>query len=198
MESIFTEVKARLNLIEAAQYYGVQPNKSGFVNCIFHSDRTPSMKLYPAHFHCYGCGQHGDIITLTAQLFGLPPYQAAQKLAQDFHITKGNGCQNMKPIKSERQIYIEQEKRAYNVLNFYCSYLEKCREDFKPTNPNEDFHPLFIESLTQYEQYNYYRDIFITGTDEERQEFMTDCKEQLATLEKRFTQKNIIEKEHIA
>ena len=198
MESIFTEVKERLNLIEAAQYYGVQPNKSSFVNCIFHSDKTPSMKLYPAHFHCYGCGQHGDIIALTEQLFGLPPYQAAQKLAQDFHITQGNCYQNMKPIKSEWQRYIEQEKRAYNILNFYCCYLEKCREDFKPATPNEDFHPLFIESLMNYAQYNYYRDIFITGTDEERREFMTDCAKQLTTLEKRFTKTINRKKEHIA
>ena len=198
MESIFTEVKARLNLIDTAQYYGVQLNKGNYANCIFHSDKTPSLKLYPDHFHCFGCGQHGDIITLTEQLFRLPPYQAAQKMAHDFHITQGNGYTNMKPIKSKRQKYIEQEKRAYNVLNFYCCYLEKCREDYRPDSPEDELHPLFIESLMNYEQYNYYRDIFITGTDEERREFMTDCAEQLTELEKRFTKILKTEKEQIA
>ena len=145
------------------------------------------MKLYPDHFHCFGCGKHGDIITLTEQLFSMPPYQAVQKLAEDFFITQGGGYRNMKPLKTERQKYIEQENRAYNILNFYCCYLEKCREDFKPETPDEDFHPLFVESLMRFDQYDYYRDIFITGTEEERREFMTVCAEQLVALEKRFT-----------
>ena len=198
--NIFTEVKARLNLIEAAQYYGVKPNGANFINCIFHDDKTPSMKLYDTHFHCYGCGKHVDIITLTERLFNLPPYEAAKKLAQDFHITQGSSKQNMKPIKFERQIYIEQEKRAYEILNFYCRFLEKCREDFKPETPDDEPHPLFIESLHKYEQYNYYRDIFITGAEDERREFMSVYKDGLTALEKRFTQsqKNKNEKEQSA
>ena len=76
-----------------------------------------SMKLYPAHFHCYGCGEHGDIIKLTEQLFSLSPYHAVIKLSQDFHITQGSGYINMKPKISERLKYIEQEKKTYDLLN---------------------------------------------------------------------------------
>ena len=188
-DNLFNEVKERLNLIEAAQYYGVQPNKSGFVNCLFHKEKTPSLKLYPAHFHCYGCGKHGDIITLTTQLFTLPPFQAAQKLAQDFHIIRGNGYQKMKPRISEQLKYYQQEQRVYDLLNRYCLFLEKCREDYNPKTPDEDFHPLFIESLMKYEQYNYYRDIFITGTENERCDFMKYAAKEIADLEERFTQK---------
>jgi len=173
-------------------------NKSDFINCIFHSDKTPSMKLYPDHFHCFGCGEHGDIIKLTEKLFALSPYQAAQKLAQDFNIIRINGIKNMKPIKTERQKYIEQEKRTYETLNFYCRYLEKCREDYKPDSLEDELHPLFIESLTKYDQYNYYRDIFIFGMETERKDFMTVCREQITELEKRFTQKSKNEKEQIA
>ena len=191
MESIFIEVKERLNLIDTAQYYGVKPNRSGFVNCLFHNDKTPSLKLYPTHFHCYGCGKHGDIITLTEQLFTLPPYHAAQKLAQDFHITKGNNYKNIKPIKpriSEQMKYYQQEQKTFRLLNDYCLFLEKWREDFKPETPDDEFHPLFVESLTKYEQYNYYRDIFITGTEDERREFMKVCAKEIAALDERFTQ----------
>ena len=187
MENIFNNVKEQLNLIEAAKYYGLQPDRADFINCIFHNDKTPSMKLYATHFHCYGCGKHGDIITLTEQLFGLSPYEAAKKIAQDFHITQGNGYRNIMPIKTERQKYIEQEKRTFEVLNFYCKFLEKCREDFKPETSDEDLQPLFIESLTKYAQYDYYREIFITGTEEERKDFMTVCMEQIIALKKRFT-----------
>lgn len=33
--------------------------------CPFHQERTPSMHLYDdGHYHCFGCGAHGDVITL--------------------------------------------------------------------------------------------------------------------------------------
>lgn len=30
--------------------------------CPFHHERTPSFTLYNDHFHCFGCGAHGDVI----------------------------------------------------------------------------------------------------------------------------------------
>jgi hypothetical protein len=189
-----------LTLPDTAQYYGLKPNRSGFINCIFHNDKTPSMKLYPAHFHCYGCGEHGDIIKLTGQLFSLSPYQAAQKIAQDFNIiTQGNGYKNIKPVKpriSEQMKYIQEENRTYEILNFYVCFLEKCREDFKPEHPEDEPHSLFVESLHKCDQYNYYRDIFITGTDGERREFLNVCRDVITALEKRFTPQIKIEKEY--
>lgn len=40
------------------------------VSCPFHPERTPSCRVYPnrpgdpSHYHCYGCGAHGDAIKL--------------------------------------------------------------------------------------------------------------------------------------
>jgi len=124
-DNLFHGVKERLNLIDTAQFYGVKPNRSGFVNCLLHKEKTPSQKLYPAHFHCYGCGKHSDIITLTTQLFTLPPYQAAQKLAQDFNIIRGDTYKDMMPCISEQMKYYEQEQRTFTLLNDYCRLFEK-------------------------------------------------------------------------
>ena len=52
--SIFTNVKTQIHLPNAAEYYGVHVNRGGFASCLFHEERTPSMKLYNNHFHCYG------------------------------------------------------------------------------------------------------------------------------------------------
>jgi CHC2 zinc finger/Toprim domain len=30
--------------------------------CPFHAERTPSFYVWPDHFHCYGCGAHGDAL----------------------------------------------------------------------------------------------------------------------------------------
>src|SRR3954447_15038225 len=31
--------------------------------CPFHGERTPSFTVYDDHFHCFGCGAHGDVFT---------------------------------------------------------------------------------------------------------------------------------------
>ena len=64
----FGEIKRTITPIEAARRYGTV--KHGFMRCPFHADRVPSLKLYGDHFHCFGCGAHGDVIDLTAGLLG--------------------------------------------------------------------------------------------------------------------------------
>ena len=34
----------------------------GMIICPFHSDNSPSCKIYEDHFHCFGCNRHGDVI----------------------------------------------------------------------------------------------------------------------------------------
>jgi DNA polymerase bacteriophage-type len=34
----------------------------GKMCCPFHDDSTPSLKIYDDHYHCFGCGAHGDRI----------------------------------------------------------------------------------------------------------------------------------------
>ena len=184
--NIFAEVKTQIDLPNAAEHYGVQVNRGSFANCLFHEDRTPSMKLYDKHFHCYGCGKHGDIITLTGQLFNISPYEAAQKLAQDFHIMPNKNLVLTDKFKPTWHSYIEQENRAFRILNEYCRFLEDCRELYKPGSPSDELHPLFMESLINYEQYNYYRDIFIAGSKEERVQSIHDCKEELNLIEQKI------------
>lgn len=78
----FGEIKRTVPPIEAATRYGLV--KHGFMRCPFHADRTPSLKLYGDHFHCFGCGAHGDVIDLTARLLGCSKSEAARRLEADF------------------------------------------------------------------------------------------------------------------
>jgi len=178
MMSIFADVKAQIDLSDAAEYYGVRLNRGKFANCLYHSDRTPSMKMYSDHFHCYGCGEHGDIINFIEKIFSISPYEAACKLSQDFCITSEKKFVPTSKPTPTHQSYIEQENRAFKILNDYCHFLEECREKYKPNNSSDELHPLFVDSLTNYEQYNYYRDIFIFGSKEERIQFINDFKEK--------------------
>ena len=73
----YNKIKHSVPPIEAAKRYGTV--KHGFMRCPFHADRTPSLKLYGDHFHCCGCGAHGDVIDLTAGLLGCTKSEAARR-----------------------------------------------------------------------------------------------------------------------
>jgi len=173
--NIFTNAKTNLDLVQVVKYYGIRLNGSNFTRCLYHPDKTPSMKIYDDHFHCYGCGEHGDIITLTGKIFSISPYAAAQKLSQDFCITSNENSVSINTNVYQKS-YAERENEVFRMLNDYCHFLEECREKYKPDSPTDKLHPLFIESLQNYEQYNYYRDIFIFGSTEERIDFINDFK----------------------
>ena len=49
--------------------------------CPFHNEKTPSFYVYDDHYHCFGCGQHGDAIGFTMQTEGLPFREAVERLA---------------------------------------------------------------------------------------------------------------------
>ena len=72
----FKSIKENLDLIDTARYYNVHITGNSMINCIFHDDKNPSMKLYHDHFYCFGCGEHGDVIAFNAKLFGLSQYES--------------------------------------------------------------------------------------------------------------------------
>ncbi|MGH7083578.1 MAG: DNA primase [Acetobacteraceae bacterium] len=49
--------------------------------CPFHDEKTPSFQVYDDHFHCYGCGAHGDAISFVMQSQGLGFMEAVTELA---------------------------------------------------------------------------------------------------------------------
>jgi CHC2 zinc finger/Toprim domain len=48
--------------------------------CPFHDDSTPSLHVYDDHFHCFGCGAHGDHIDWLMMVEGLDRNQAIEAL----------------------------------------------------------------------------------------------------------------------
>lgn len=89
---LFDEVKQNVTVRQAAERYGLKPNRSGLIRCIFHNDKSPSMKV-DRRYYCFGCGCTGDAIDFTAQLFDIGLKDAAMKLADDlgFLIPAGTG-----------------------------------------------------------------------------------------------------------
>jgi DNA primase len=49
--------------------------------CPFHGEKTPSFYIYDDHFHCFGCGAHGDAIAFVMQGEGASFPEAVERLA---------------------------------------------------------------------------------------------------------------------
>lgn len=58
--------------------------KGEFAKCIFHNEKSPSMKLYPATntIHCFGCGKTANAIQCMQQVRGCDFQIALQELAK--------------------------------------------------------------------------------------------------------------------
>ena len=138
MNSLFTQVKSQVTARQAAERYGVPVNRSGMACCPFHADRHPSMKI-DGRFYCFGCHVTGDVIDFTARLFDLPLYDAAKKLAADFNIQPLPPGQST-PIPKLPAAVIErkEEQRVLRILIEYERLLEKWKEEFAPSDPEDD------------------------------------------------------------
>ncbi len=51
--------------------------------CPFHGEKTPSFYVYEDHFHCFGCGAHGDAISFAMQSRGASFPEAVAELAAE-------------------------------------------------------------------------------------------------------------------
>lgn len=83
------QIKAVVSMRAVADRYGLEVSRGGFIACPFHTERTPSLKLYnePGRgFYCYGCGAGGSVIDFAMRLLNLDFRQAAVRLASDFGI----------------------------------------------------------------------------------------------------------------
>ena len=162
----------------------MEVNRHGKALCPFHNDRHPSLFVDDDHYHCYACGEHGDVIDFTAKLFGPKLYEAAQKLAYDFGITQDKpptkAMQEKQNRKSETQRLRENEKLCFSALLEYMKLLQEWKRLYAPRTPEEKWHPHFVEVCDRLDYVEYLVDTLISGVSYERTEvidmMMTDGK----------------------
>src|SRR4051794_25671059 len=49
--------------------------------CPFHGEKTPSFTVYGEHYHCFGCGAHGDVFTWLMQAYRMSFTEAVAHLS---------------------------------------------------------------------------------------------------------------------
>mgnify|MGYP004529529917 CR=1 FL=1 len=186
--NLFDTVKAAVTPRMAAERYGLPVRQGNMICCPFHDDRTPSMKLNEDYFYCFGCGTHGDVVALTAQLFDLPPAEAAKKLAADFGIAGQKPSILAKLQRGKSQA--ETERRCFRVLGDYLQILQGWKENCAPQSPEDSIDPRYAEACHMLERIENMLDILTYGTPKERAEVVADLQkdERLMRMEARNRQ----------
>ena len=165
------EIRIRLDTQEVFSNYGLRPNRSGFVCCFLHNEKTPSMKVYKGNggYHCFGCGANGSIIDFVMQYFGLNFQEAISKINTDFFLGLPIGerislrqRREMEHRQRERQEerYREQRERERREAEYWAAFdvwkkYDTNKREYAPKSPGEDFHPLFVEAVKNIDRAAY-------------------------------------------
>lgn len=91
--------------------------------CPFHEEKTPSFIIQrgSAHYHCFGCGAHGDAISFLMTHVRMPFTEAVESLAERFQVhlekeeEKGNPTPNKIALK--RALAVASELYHYLLLH---------------------------------------------------------------------------------
>lgn len=167
-------IKYRLTMREVLERYGYELNKKGFVCCPFHNEKTPSMKIFEKDYHCFGCGEHGDVITFVQKLFNLSFQEALKKIDIDFGLNL-YGDKTFEELRKSHyqtkrlQAKREREKAEREQVNaeYWAAFdewkrLEDNKRRFIPKSPDEELHPLFLEALQKLSYQTYLFDCLET------------------------------------
>ncbi len=83
-------LRSRIDLIEVLSPY-LKLQRAGAAHkglCPFHEEKTPSFVVQrgDSHYHCFGCGAHGDAIQFLMTHLRMSFLEAVESLAEKFHV----------------------------------------------------------------------------------------------------------------
>lgn len=119
--NVLAEIKARINLADLIEEYGVSLRRMGAnakACCPFHKEKTPSFVVNAdkGFYKCFGCGEGGDAITFVQKMEGLPFLDAARKLAERAGV----------PIADRYDPQAKLRARLYQINQELAAFYQRC------------------------------------------------------------------------
>ena len=189
--NIFQDIKDRVDLRDLVRYYGLDVNRGGFACCPFHNERNPSFKVYEDHYHCFGCGEHGDHVDFVQKLYGISNIEAAKKISHDFGLGLDNGELTI-PVKPKKPIPRKDEGfelwliEATHVIIEYKKLLDYWNRVYNPRSPIDKVDERYIESLQERGYANYYLEQLLFGSENDKRACYDLDRDYPLTVKKRL------------
>jgi DNA primase len=123
------EIRAKIDIADLVTSYGFQLKHSGsdlWCCCPFHTEKTPSFKVDSSRgtYHCFGCGESGDIFSFVQKQEGLSFIESVQKLA---------GMANVE-LRNTVSRFHQQRQRLYELMANLAVDFNKMLKSVKNTD----------------------------------------------------------------
>ena len=86
LQEFLITLKEKLNIVEVASAYITLERRGGshWACCPFHHEKTPSFAINEAdqYYHCFGCGESGDVIKFVREMENIDFMDAVKLLAE--------------------------------------------------------------------------------------------------------------------
>jgi hypothetical protein len=161
-------IKDRLTMCDVLERYGFSAKRR--IPCPLHCGKGDNFEIKGNNWRCYSrCGS-GDTISFVQKMFDLPFQDALRKIDTDFglNIYGDHSFEELRRSHFQQQALQakrEREKREKEkVENDYwkafdeCKRLDDNRTIYRPKSPDEELHPLFVESLQKLDYQKYVLD----------------------------------------
>jgi DNA primase len=167
-ESDIAAVRDRSRVDDVVSEYGVTLRRAGVGSykglCPFHDEKTPSFNVRPANgtFHCFGCGEGGDVVAFVMKHEHLSFVESIERLAAraGIQLTYVGGSAQVRKDRGTRTRLVEAHRAA---AEFYAEQLESqeaaqarqylTERGFGPEQAREfgcGFAPAGWDTLTKY------------------------------------------------
>lgn len=133
LKEFLTTLKDKLNIIEVAGNY-LNLDRRGtnyWACCPFHHEKTPSFAINESdqYYHCFGCGESGDVFKLVQNMENVEFMEAVRILADKVNMQiPQTGFDSSKTVEAKRK-----KDAVLNILNesahFYLENLNSGRAD---------------------------------------------------------------------
>jgi DNA primase len=116
-QGFLDELKARVSLpdLVARKVKLVRSGRDLKGCCPFHKEKTPSFHVFPDHYHCFGCGAHGDAIRFLVEAEGQDFMGAVRQLAD---------AAGMAIPEAERDEHRQERAGLFGLLEAAASHYE--------------------------------------------------------------------------
>ncbi len=102
----------------------VNLNKKGKLHwgcCPFHIEKTPSFAVNESHqyYHCFGCGEHGDVISFIEKIESVDFMEAIKILAENanMELPEFTGDENIAKKKAQKDLFLKANRDAAIFYN---------------------------------------------------------------------------------
>ena len=124
--TIFELVRQEVTAEDVARLYGLRFGRNGRAVCPWHDDHHPDLRFYEnGTCFCFACHAGGDAVALAAQILGLTPKEAAERIRSDYHLDQPISSRPDPTTKIKAKQRRDEDERFNTRWGYLCDVLHE-------------------------------------------------------------------------